>query len=329
MITIAAPFISHDASFATVVGTAPQLVRVASVDAHEGPVYVAGEDALYVTTVPAWDPVTGRPVAAIKRISLHADRGDGHEVVADDIVRIPADVTMPNGMTLDRDGRLVICEQGDDDHPARISRLDLLTGELTTVVDQLRGFRLSSPNDVVVAPDGGIWFTDPGYGYLQGFRPEPMLRDFVYRWDARSGRLEIVGDGFDKPNGIALSPDGTVLYVADSGADQANGSLDLSRPHEIVAYDVVGGRLLASRRRFAEVAPGAPDGLKVDADGRVYCSSAHGVQVRTPDGRLIGEISLPGAVNFTFGGPDGNVLFITADDAVWAAVLDVTGPRRP
>jgi gluconolactonase len=258
----------------------------------------------------------------IKRLALDGRRLD---LTPERVAHIPVDVTMPNGMTLDRDGHLIICEQGDETHPARISALDLLTGRLETLVDELRGFRLSSPNDVVVGPDGGIWFTDPGYGYLQGFRPEPMLRDFVYRRDARSGRLEIVGDGFDKPNGIALSPDGAVLYVTDSGANQEPGTFDPSRPHEIVAYDVSGGRLLTNRRRFAVVEPGIPDGLKVDADGRVYNSCATGVQVRSPEGDLLGEINLPGAVNFAFGGRDSNVLFITADDAVWAAVLDVRG----
>jgi gluconolactonase len=181
---------------------------------------------------------------------------------------------------------------------------------------------------VVVRSDGSVWFTDPSYGHLQGFRPKPATGDHIYRLDPRSGDLAIVAHSFDKPNGLAFSPDETVLYVGDSGANHEPGSYDPARPHQIVAFDVVDGRRLANERLLCVVDPGFPDGIKVDADGRVYSSSFSGVQVFDPDGGLIGEISLPGAVNFTFGGPGGNVLFITADDAVWAAHLNVTAPNR-
>ena len=154
-----------------------------------------------------------------------------------------------------------------------------------------------------------------------------MLGDFVYRVDAGTGRAAVVADGFDKPNGIVFSPDGAVLYVTDSGANQAAGSFHVSRPHHIEAFDVSGGHL-TNRRLFAVTTPGYPDGLKVDTEGRVYASAATGVQVFSPEGDRLGEIHLPGAVNFTFGGPDHNVLFITTDTAVWAAVLAATGPRR-
>jgi gluconolactonase len=267
----------------------PGLELVAETDAHEGPVYVADEDALYFTTV-------RRDAVAIKRLSL----ADGTVSV------VRADANMANGMALDREGRLVICEQGTLDTPARIARLDRRTGEIETVIEA----DLNSPNDVVVKGDGTTWFTDPRYGFLQGFRPAPRAGDYVYRYDPRSDDLSVVADGFDKPNGIAFSPDERVLYVADNGA-----------PHELLAFDVEAQGRLSNRRQLAVSTPEHPDGLKTDSEGRIYASYAGGVQVLDPTGALIGEIELPGAVNFSFGAPERNVLYITADTAIWAAFL--------
>jgi gluconolactonase len=304
-------FVTHDASFAAVLGAAPRIAQLVATDAHEGPVYVAEENALYFTTV----PVANAQHVALKRVALESgDVGD-----------VAAAATMANGMTLDHEGRLVICEQGDLDHPARLSRFDLGTGQLTTVIESFDGQPLNSPNDVAAAADGSLWFTDPSYGHLQDFRPQPVRADCVYRVDA-TGQATVVADGFDKPNGIVLSPDQSTLYVTDSGANQRAGSYHAKRPHHVEAFDIVDGDTLVNRRLFATISPGIPDGLKADADGRVYVSCATGVQVLSPDARLLGEIHLPGAVNFTFGGPHGNLLFITADTAVWTAELAVTGP---
>jgi gluconolactonase len=270
-----------------------QLELVVETDAHEGPVYAADEHALYFTTV-------RRESVAIKRLDLADTR----------VSVIRADANMANGMALDREGRLVVCEQGTFNTRARISRLDRRTGEVETFVED----GLSSPNDVAVRSDGTIWFTDPIYGYLQGFRPEPMLGDRVYRYDPASDHLAVVADYFDKPNGIAFSPDERVLYVSDNGG-----------PHELLAFDVDDDGRLANRRQLAVSTPEHPDGLKTDTDGRIYASHAGGVQVLDPSGALIGEIELPGAVNFTFGGPNKDVLYITADTAIWAAVLNWKG----
>jgi gluconolactonase len=169
-----------------------------------------------------------------------------------------------------------------------------------------------------------VWFTDPSYGHLQGFRPAPSLPDAVYRLDPRTGRLVVADTGFDKPNGLALSPDGSTLYVADSGTIQGPGPLHPDRPHDVHAL-AVGHDGIEARRRLAVVEPGFPDGLKVDDAGRVYVSCASGVQVFSPDGTALGDIMLPGAVNFCFGGAERNVLFITADTAIWAAVLNAKG----
>jgi gluconolactonase len=199
-------------------------------------------------------------------------------------------------MALARDGRLVVCEQ----HPAAIALVDPASGARETLVDAYRGLPLNSPNDVVVKSDGSVWFTDPSYAHLQGFGPEPRLGDHVYRFD---GECELVADGFEKPNGLAFSPDESVLYVGDSEACV------------IDAFDVHDGRRLADRRRFATIEQGHPDGLKTDRRGNVYTTGGPGLLVFSPGGALVREVDLPGAVNFAFA---GDRLLVTADDAIWA-----------
>ena len=309
-------FTSYDGAFSAVLGAESRLHHVVDVDAHEGPVYAADEDALYFTTLPR------EGVVEIKRLALDGER---FPLEAERVSTVPARPTLANGMTLAGDGRLVVCEQGDLAHRARISTVDRATGRTSTLVDRWHGLALNSPNDVVVRRDGTIWFTDPSYGFLQGFRSEPQVGDFVYRYEPRTGGLAVLADSFVKPNGLAFSPDESVLYVTDSGANQEPGSFHADLPHHVIAFDVVGGRRLANQRLLAVTTPGFPDGIKVDEDGRVYVSSFSGVQVLSPEGDLLGQINVPGAVNFAFGGPARNVLFITTDTAVWAAVLDTRG----
>ena len=311
LLETAEPFEAHAREFAAVVGDTPRLELLVEADAHEGPVYVAAEHALYFTSLPA---APGAEVS-IERLDL--------ETLEVTVVRASANGA--NGMTLDREGRLLVCEQGGPEEPARISRLDPATGASETVVEAWGGIPFNSPNDVVVRSDGTIWFTDPSYGYLQGFRPEPQAGDHVYRHDPATGRTTVAADSFDKPNGLAFSPDERVLYVGDSGANQEVGSFHPGRPHHIRAFDVLDGRRLVGDRLFAVTNPGFPDGLKVDGEGRVYASAFSGVQVFSPDGDQLGDIHLPGAVNFAFGGPDGSTLFITADSSIWAATLAAKG----
>jgi gluconolactonase len=276
--------------------------RLIATDAHEGPVYVASEDALYFTTQRA--PGTA-PRVDIRRLDL----------ATLEVTTVRADANVANGMAADARGRLIVCEQGTHSRPAAITRFDPRTGDVETLVDAFLGSRLNSPNDVVVKSDGTIWFTDPSYGHLQGFRPPPHTGDQVYRYDPGSDALSVVAETFDKPNGLAFSPDEAILYVGDNGA-----------PQHIKAYDVVRGRRLEGERLFATMAPGHPDGLKTDDAGRVYASTPTGVQIFAPSGAPLGEIAVPGAVNFTFGaGERSHVLFITADDAIWAAALDAAG----
>jgi gluconolactonase len=280
--------VSH--SSVTPTGFPARLEHLVDVDAHEGPVYVAGEDALYFSSVPRPGPRVD-----IKRLDL---RSLTVSVVSED-------AAAANGMALGHDGRLVVCEQ----IVGAVAAVDRTTGERELLVD---GF--NSPNDVVVKSDGTIWFTDPSYGWLQGFRPPPQRRDAVHRFDPRTGVVTEVAHSFDKPNGLCFSPGERTLYVADNG-----------EPHHLKAFDVVDGSRLECERVIHVSSPEHPDGLKSDAEGRLYASFSNGVQVLTPDGALLDEIELPDAVNFCFGGPGRDVLFITADTAIYAAHLDTKG----
>jgi gluconolactonase len=272
-------------------GFPARLEHLVDVDAHEGPVYVPGEDALYFTSVPRPGPRVD-----IKRLDLGS--------LAVSVIR--PDAAAANGMTLGRDGRLIVCEQIG----GAIVAVDRTSGERELLVE---GF--NSPNDVVVKRDGTIWFTDPSYGWLQGFRPRPLLRDAVWRYDPRTGGAIAVSDSFDKPNGLCFSPDERTLYVADNG-----------EPHHLKAFDVLDGGRLDRERVIHVSSPEHPDGLKADSAGRLYATFAGGVEILGPDGSPIGAIDVPRAVNFCFGGPERDVLFITADTAIYAAHLEAKGP---
>jgi gluconolactonase len=270
----------------------PQAGLVATADAHEGPVVFG--DGLLFTSVRRGTQV------AIRRLDL----------VTGTLTTLFEDANAANGMTLDREGRLLVCEQGTLATPARITRVELTTRCTETLVSSVLGRPLNSPNDLTVGPDGAIWFTDPSYGHLQSFRPAPQLSDAAYRFDPVTGELHAVPWEFDKPNGIALSPDGGTLYVSDNGA-----------PHHIVAFDVVHGH--ASNGHVLVVGtPEHPDGLKVDRTGRIYASATHGIQIFGPDGGELGSIDLPGAVNFAFA--RNGLLYVTTDTAIWA--VDLKGP---
>jgi sugar lactone lactonase YvrE len=156
------PFVIYSEEFRAVLGDAPRLEELVATDAHEGPVYVAALDALFFTTVPRAVDV---PLQGFKEVSIGR-----LEVAARTLSTLRAASNLANGMTLDREGRLLVCEQGTKTRRARISRIDLDTNAETTVVDEWFGLTFNSPNDLVVKSDGTVWFTDPSYGYLQGSR---------------------------------------------------------------------------------------------------------------------------------------------------------------
>jgi gluconolactonase len=310
-------FIIYSDAFLDVLGPDPGYEIVANVNAHEGPVYVRDWDAILFTTVPV---TTNVPAFGDKNVAIGQ-----LDVVSGKVSTFVAETNMANGMTLDRQGRLLICEQGSLETNARISRMNLTTKKLETVVDHWFGLPFNSPNDIVEKSDGTIWFTDPAYGALQGFRPPPRVGNFVYRYDPSDESTAVVVDTFKKPNGLCFSPDESILYVNDSGAIEGPNTYYIDLPHHIRAFDVADGSHLVNERLFAVVTPMIPDGLKVDSKGRVYSSSATGVQVFDRAGKLLGEILAGGVANFCFGGRGDNMVFMMCDTAINIATIAATG----
>jgi gluconolactonase len=235
------------------------------------------------------------------------------------------DSNYANGNTRDRQGRLVTCEHGG----RRVTRTEL-DGSITVLADNYQGKRLNSPNDVVVKSDGTVWFSDPPYGILsdyEGHKADSELDGcYVFRCDPSTGELDIVADDFVKPNGLAFSPDESILYISDSGVshDPENG------PHHIRAFDVKSGRELTNGRMFAEVSPGLPDGFRLDTEGNLWTSAQDGVHCYAPDGTLLGKILTPERVsNLTFGAPKRNRLFMTATSSIYAIYTAAIGVQYP
>jgi gluconolactonase len=227
-----------------------------------------------------------------------------------------------NGNTRDRQGRLVSCSHG-----ARAVLRTEADGTITTIADSYRGRRLNSPNDVVVKSDGTIWFTDPNYGIMsdyEGYKAD-MEQDgcYVYRFDPADGSLEIAIDDFQKPNGLAFSPDESTLYVIESGR-----SHDPDCPAHIRRFDVSADNRVSNSRVFVDVEKA--DGMRLDTEGNVWTSAGAGVNCYDPGGLVLGRIKLPNPVsNVTFGGPRRNRLFITSTNAVYSVFVGATGIQHP
>jgi gluconolactonase len=222
-----------------------------------------------------------------------------------------------NGNTFDYQGRQISCEHGN----RRVARYEP-NGSVTTIADRFDGRRLNSPNDVVVHPDGAIWFTDPIYGIrgnYEGAKAESETKEAVYRVDVASGRVEKVTDEVGQPNGLCFSPDYTKLYVADTGMGH------------VKVWDVAGGSLRAGRVFATLTIPGtknpsAADGMRCDADGNIWCGARPGVLVLSPAGEAIGMIRLPEVCgNVCFGGARRNRLFMTASQSLYAVYVETVG----
>ena len=214
-----------------------------------------------------------------------------------------------NGNTLDRAGHLVTCE-----HSGRRVSIQVKDGTLCTLVAHFAGKKFNSPNDAVVKSDGTIWFTDPPYGLPKG-KTKEQAGNYVYRFDPKTTAPTIVVKDFDMPNGLCFSPDEKKLYVADSG-----------QPHHLRAFEVQPDGTLTGGAVFCQIDKGVPDGIRCDANGRVYSSAGDGVHVFSPEGKLIGKILTPETpANLCFGGADGQTLFITAQTSLYSIPLRVKG----
>jgi gluconolactonase len=271
----------------------------------EGPVYVADGRYLLFSDIPnnrmlRWEEESGQV----------------------SVFRYPSGFS--NGNTRDRQGRLVSCEHGN----RRVTRTEP-DGTITVLAERFEGKRLNSPNDVVVKSDGSVWFTDPPYGILtdyEGHKAESEIGSCnVYRLDAAGGEPRIVCHDFDKPNGLAFSPDEKLLYIADSG--RSHGA---DKPHHIRVFDVSADGKLSGGRVFADIDPGVPDGFRVDMDGNLWIAAGDGVHCYSAQGQLLGKILTPETVaNVTFGGAQRNRLFIAATSTLHAVYLNTRGIQTP
>jgi len=232
-----------------------------------------------------------------------------------------------NGLARDRQGRLLACEHGT----RRVTRTEY-DGRITVLADQYKGKRLNSPNDIVCASDGSIWFTDPPFGILGWWEGEPATPELphsVYRIDPAGGELQCVLDDLQGSNGLAFSPDEKILYVVESRA----------APHrKIWQYDVVGGTLKNKRLYVDAGGPGAYDGVAVDVQGNVWCGfgssgaagadldDLDGVRVYDREGRPLAHIALPErCANVCFGGAKRNRLFMAASHSLYALHVNTRG----
>ncbi|MDE1481568.1 SMP-30/gluconolactonase/LRE family protein [Xenorhabdus bovienii] len=219
-----------------------------------------------------------------------------------------------NGNALDNEERVVSCEHGR----RGISRTEK-DGSVIMLVDKIDGKRFNSPNDVVVRSDGTIWFTDPPYGIIsdeEGYKSESQIIGcYVYCYDPNDNKISIATSDVQRPNGLAFSPDEKWLYVADMSI----ADFPLHGRHELRIYPVQ-GKTLGAGKHFVTVSPGFPDGFCVDKFGNIYCSCLDGILIFNKFGKKIHKIAVPERTsNCTFGGINGDQLYITATTSLYRA----------
>jgi gluconolactonase len=284
-----------------VLGNAPVKQLATGFDWVEGPVWFGDAGCLLFSDIPnnrilRWAPGSG--LTTYREPSNYA-----------------------NGHTRDRQGRLISCEHGK----RRVTRTEF-DGRITVIADCFDGKLLNSPNDVIVARDGGIWFSDPHYGIMtnyEGFVAKQENPCVVYRADPATGALDVMLDDMNCPNGLAFSPDERSLYVADTGRMFSKDA------QKIRIYDMAEG-LPVNGRDFHTISPGCADGIRVDSDGNIWSSAADGVHCIGPDWRLLGKILIPELVsNLCFGGRAKHELYITATTSLYRITLNRRGVQEP
>ncbi|MFM8386996.1 MAG: SMP-30/gluconolactonase/LRE family protein [Planctomycetia bacterium] len=293
---------------------------------EEGHEVITLASGMGFTEGPVWDPVHRRVIFSdipAGRL-MQWDSKDG--------LRVLREAAQPNGNAFDREGRLLTCQHGARNLVRTRAGGMQATGEVEELAGRHEGRRLNSPNDLALADDGSIWFTDPPWGLKE---PHELPGHFVFRWrppaPARAGqpaqpaRLEAVITDLAMPNGIAFAPDGTRLWVADTGGLERHPDPALRRtPPAIHAYRVGGDGALGERLLSI---PARSDGMKVDVQGHLYTTD-RAVVVWRPDGTLRERIAVPEPpANLCFGDADGQTLFITARTSLYAVRLRVAGAR--
>lgn len=265
----------------------------------EGPIWNAQNQSLTFSDIPGNAMYRWSEDGGLKRLVDYSYKGNGNAYAPD--------------------GDIVTCEHA----ASRIARRDGDGKNYRVVVSHYQGLELNSPNDVVVRRDGSIYFTDPYFGrnpsQVGVERSRQLAFCGVYRY--AQGQLTLLDDRCETPNGLCFTGDERQLYVADS------------KPMEIFLYDVEPDGTLKNRRLFARTSgegPGSPDGLKLDAEGNLYCCAQGGIHVFRPDGQMLGRICFPFQIaNFTFGGKERKTLMICAGNRVLAIQGQIPGLPGP
>lgn len=269
----------------------------------EGPVYVPAGRYLVFSDIPN-------------------DRTLRYDELSGDVHTFEQPALNQNGHCLDLEGRIVSCE-----HRGRaVSRIGH-DGRREVLADAVDGKRLNSPNDVVVKSDGSIWFTDPTYGIDSEYEGDAALSEldgcYVYRIDPSDLSITAVVTDMVRPNGLAFSPDESILYVADTGVSHVGKEC----PPDIRAYTMdADGLTTGGYSTFATCSEGVFDGFRVDRDGNVWSSAGDGVHCFAPDGTLLGKIHIPEVVaNVEFGGLKRNRLYICGTTGLYAMYVNTQG----
>ncbi|CAH6419440.1 SMP-30/gluconolactonase/LRE family protein [uncultured virus] len=313
MTTPSLKFEVYNKEFANIIGESPVSKLLAdNLTFTEGPIYISNSDNNGYLLFTNW---IENSINMIKWYGM-SPYNQLTEASYGPVVIFKENYNGVNGQATDRKGRLLTNQM----IARNIIQTDL-NGDTKVLIGDYKGKPLNSPNDIVVKSDGTVWFTDPPIGYYL-FGTKPELPPAVYRYNPETKRLSQVITDLVQPNGLAFSHDEKILYVADSAASPGNGVYYSYLPHTVYAYDTVD----FNRKKFAEINPGFPDGIKVDIHDNVYITAADGVHIYSSNGKIIGKILTPArAVNLTFGSKDNNVLFIGATTTIWAVRLNTKG----
>ncbi|KAK4959642.1 hypothetical protein LTR66_013005 [Elasticomyces elasticus] len=313
-------FAIYHNDFISIIGADPEATVALEAKhpfAHEAGVYIPNDESVFVTSNKYLPSGAAKGKIVVSKLSRDS-KGNWtrHE--------LSTGVRMGNGGINYKNG-ILFCDQGSGNRLGGLVYMNTQPPYATTVLlDNYHGRAFNSVNDVVVSADGTIWFTDPIYGYEQGFKGMPQLPCQVYRFDPETSDVRVMADGFGRPNGICFSPDEKTVYITDTDSVHGDGTTDPMRastmsvtPHTPsdsfsrranavrYAFDLVERNqspFLSNRRLFAMADVGIPDGIKCDLKGNVYSGCGDGVSVWNAGGVLLGKIMIRGGVaNFCFG----------------------------
>ncbi|ETI29571.1 hypothetical protein G647_02024 [Cladophialophora carrionii CBS 160.54] len=331
------PFHVYDDAFYDIIGPNPTLTVLASQGTnplfHEAVVwYPPTDEVFFVQNAGAAAAGTGlnksniiQKIALSQAAAVASMRNASGQVQVQTVNATPP-VINSNGATLYRGQLLFTGEgQGNNTAPALYVMNPEPPYNTSILVNNYFGRQWNSLNDVAVNPrNGDVYFTDTLYGYLQDFRPSPELPNQVYRFNPSTGAVTTVADGFELPNGITFSPNGSYAYVTDTGAQYSNFGYNMTAPASIYQYTVLEDGTWSNRKLFSYVSPGIPDGVHCDTDGNVYSGVGDGVVVYNPSGTLLGKIFLgTTSANFNFAGKGRMV--ICAETELYYATLAAEG----